>query len=424
MTALDLTQQQRQVALAKPMQKQPYSRQPRPISLLRALAFMLLALIGFSLSTSLYAQSDNTAARKTELKALLNKLKSVQQRLEKHQGQKQTAELTFRKTELDIGALAKQQHQLQQQQAKLQKQRSALAAEQAELGKRAEQQQMLIASHIRTAYQVGKPNPISVMLSHKNPASADRQLIYFDYINRARTRQLQAFQAIIDEKRQVTAAISDKERSIADNIATLAKQKQQLMTLLVKREGLLQQLDKDIGRDQQQISSLNSNRQNLQTLLDEMSKVVNAQPAETISSQSFIIDGKTFNQAKGKLPWPVDGKLHNYFGRKRTGSDIKWQGVTIDAKSGKPVRAIYPGTVIFADWFKGQGLLMIVDHGRGYWSLYGRNQSLLQEVGTMVSAGETIATVGNSGGRGSPALYFEIRHNGQPSNPKQWCSRS
>jgi septal ring factor EnvC (AmiA/AmiB activator) len=145
-------------------------------------------------------------------------------------------------------------------------------------------------------------------------------------------------------------------------------------------------------------------------------------PGAMVSStgQSY---GGPFDQAKGKLPWPVDGRLLARFGETR-GDDArtKWDGVMISASAGSQVRAVHGGRVVFADWLRGAGLLVILDHGNGYLSLYGHNQSLLKEAGDVVKAGEAISTVGNSGGgQDTPALYFAIRQQGRPSDPAQWC---
>ncbi len=132
--------------------------------------------------------------------------------------------------------------------------------------------------------------------------------------------------------------------------------------------------------------------------------------------------GGPFSQAKGKLPWPVDGRLVARYGTPRGGdARTKWDGVLIGASAGSQVRAVHGGRVVFADWLRGSGLLVILDHGNGYLSLYGHNQSLLKDAGDMVAAGDPIATVGNSGGQETPALYFAIRQQGRPSDPAQWC---
>jgi septal ring factor EnvC (AmiA/AmiB activator) len=398
-----------------------YSNKFAPLVLSLSLA---LGMLGGAAASLAQNATHSTSLHEKELKVLQKTVKRVEKRLKRHEGEKRGAAKALRSVELKIGKLATQQRALGRQQAQLQQQLHTLADEQIALTAKADAQQALIASHLRAAYQVGKPNPIKVMLSHSNPAQADRELAYFDYINRARADQLAEFNALIEQKAAIADQIDSKQRALVINVNELAKQSEQLAALMQQRQTALNDIQSAISSDQQQLSKLENDRQRLQILVDEIQKAVSATPDTGNTTSVFQGSWEAFSKARGELPWPVQGKLKNTFGRKRADSDVIWQGVTINADSGKPVRAIYPGTVIFADWFKGQGLLIIVDHGDGYWTLYGRNQSLLQEVGSVVSAGETIATVGNSGGYNNPALYFEIRRNGKPANPARWCRRS
>src|SRR5690606_28607021 len=143
-----------------------------------------------------------------------------------------------------------------------------------------------------------------------------------------------------------------------------------------------------------------------------------------ITSTEPLAGNRSFREARGQLPWPVAGKPVNRFGSPRGNSSLRWQGINIVASEGTTVRAVHGGRVIFADWLRGSGLLLIVDHGGGFMSLYAHNQTLLRNVGDTVRAGEPIATVGSSGGQPQAALYFEIRREGVPTDPAQWCRRS
>ena len=154
-------------------------------------------------------------------------------------------------------------------------------------------------------------------------------------------------------------------------------------------------------------------RQELEKLLAAIEEaVVNLEVPE---------DFQAFGKARGKMPWPIKGKPSNRFGKSRNEGKMRWQGVTIPAKEGTTVRAIHHGRVVYSDWLRGSGLLLIIDHGDGYMSLYAHNQSLLRDVGEWVSAGTPISTVGDSGGLERSALYFEIRHQGKPTDPARWC---
>ena len=164
-----------------------------------------------------------------------------------------------------------------------------------------------------------------------------------------------------------------------------------------------------------QLHSLQQQEKQLTSLLNKLGQEQDAIP--------FFEDIPPFNSQKGKLKWPVTGKLLNRFGGKRKGGNLKWQGVKIDAEPGTEVHAISTGKVVFADWFRNMGLLLILDHGEGYMSLYGYNQSLLKKPGDWVVEDEVIAYAGDSGGQTDPSVYFEIRHRGKPLNPVLWCKK-
>ena len=164
-----------------------------------------------------------------------------------------------------------------------------------------------------------------------------------------------------------------------------------------------------------QLQSLQQEEKGVAALLEKLGKA-----GDTVI---FFEDIPSFNSQKGKLKWPIKGKIMNRFGTKRKGGALKWQGVRIRAEQGSEVRAISTGKVIFADWFRNMGLLMILDHGEGYMSLYGYNQSLLKKSGDWVVEDEVIAYAGDSGGQSTPSVYFEIRHRGEPLNPILWCKK-
>ena len=134
-------------------------------------------------------------------------------------------------------------------------------------------------------------------------------------------------------------------------------------------------------------------------------------------------DSRPFKQQKGKLPWPASGAFLASYGEPRKQGGLKWNGVLISSKHGTPVRAISHGRIAFADWLQGFGFITIIDHGEGYMSLYGHNETLVKQAGDWVNAGEVIATSGDSGGQPMPGVYFEIRSRGKPVNPGNWCSR-
>ena len=366
------------------------------------------------------------AANEAKLSKLLNELESIKKRLSRDLNRHNSINKSFSDTEIKIGKLAAKHRQLTEEQQQLNKQLSALRQEQKQLQRQQEKQQALIGDHLRQAYQMGSQSELQVFLEQESPESIDRQLTYLGYINKARNKKIHEYAETVKQKLQVSHRIREQHATLETNQALLVKQQQSLATLQIKRRQQLEKLTANIKGSENRIKALDSDSAALKELLSEVAKVMAKQAKREVKQKDIDVavpDGD-FAKAKGRLPWPVNGKQQFQFGKARNSSSINWQGVTLRANAGEAVKAIYAGRVIFADWFQGQGLLMILDHGNGYMSLYGHNESLLQNAGAWVAGGETIATVGNSGGQSMAALYFEIRHNGQPNNPNHWCSKN
>ena len=418
-----------------------------PIAIASVIATILIATIAIGTVHADTAKLDNsnfdTAAGEADLEAMLSELDTIKKRLNKDIAKHNDIDQAYRKTEIKIGQLAADRHRSRAQQTELTRELGALQREQRGLQRKLEQQQAVMGEHIRQAYQLGNQSAVQLFLEQQSPEDIDRQLTYLDYVNQARAQQIREYAATVKQKQQLGERIEQQNAALEDTRLALARQQQALDKLQKKRAAQLGKLSDRIKGDESRIALLHTDSKALQQLLDEVSQLLAEQVSRAKQQQAqrqaeqaakpdkrsrdpaeaYTLSDGDFAKAKGRLPWPVNGKQHFRFGKHRPGSDVSWQGVTIAASAGEPVKAIYPGRVIFADWFQGQGLLMIVDHGDGYMSLYGHNESLLREAGAWVVGGEIIATVGNSGGQSLAALYFEIRHNGAPSDPNRWCSK-
>ena len=238
-------------------------------------------------------------------------------------------------------------------------------------------------------------------------------MTYVDYFNKARQLEIEQFSANITELEQLEPEIASNSAALKQTGERLATEKQKLGQQQQSRQKTLASLSRNIASKDAQLQQHKKDHARLETLLNTVEDVA--------TSFATMDDAQPFASRKGKMKWPAQGKLVNRFGRRQQDGGLKSQGVEIRAKSGNSITAIHHGRVVFADWFVGQGLLIIIDHGDGYMSLYGHNQSLLRETGDWIHTGEPIATMGNSGGRSNTALYFEIRHKGKPSNPASWC---
>ena len=394
--------------------------------ILTALLLSSPLLMESALANDASTEKAELAANEAKLSKLLNELESIKKRLSRDLNRHNSINKSFSETEIKIGKLAAKHRQLTEEQQQLNKQLSALRKEQKQLQRQQKKQQALIGDHLRQAYQMGSQSELQVFLEQESPESIDRQLTYLGYINKARNKKIHEYAETVKQKLQVSQRIREQHATLEANQSLLVKQQQSLATLQTTRRQQLEKLTANIKGNENRIKVLDSDSASLKQLLSEVEKVM-AKQAKRETKQKAIdvaVPDGDFAKAKGRLPWPVNGKQQFQFGKARTGSSINWQGVTLRANAGEAVKAIYAGRVIFADWFQGQGLLMILDHGNGYMSLYGHNESLLQNAGAWVAGGETIATVGNSGGQSMAALYFEIRHNGQPNNPNLWCSKN
>ncbi|WP_461481912.1 murein hydrolase activator EnvC family protein [Porticoccus sp.] len=317
----------------------------------------------------------------------------------------------LKKTELAAAELSGQVRQIEQKLAELDAELKQLRQQQTALEQSRRDQQGLIASQVSAAYRLGNEESIKLLLNQEDPNKVSRALKYHDYFLAARAEKLTQYRKTIEELATVEQGIAERQAALADNRTRLAEQQQKLAESQRVRSEVLMRLDRQISSSQQSLAQLKNERKRLESVLKALE--------ESLAKLTPPTSTEPFSRRKGKLPWPVSGQLSQYFGATRT-ADITWNGWLIKAREGADVHAIHHGRIIFSDYLRGHGLLVIVDHSDGYMSLYAHNRELLKVTGDWVSAGEVIAKVGNSGGQRDHALYFEIRHNGRPTNPKYW----
>ncbi|HSX69357.1 MAG TPA: peptidoglycan DD-metalloendopeptidase family protein, partial [Pseudomonas sp.] len=284
-------------------------------------------------------------------------------------------------------------------------------------------------------------------LNQQQPEQFSRNLTYYDYIGKARLEQLNTFNETLRQLANVENDIATQQAQLQQQKTALDSRRDELAAARKERQAALAKLNKQYGAGDRKLKAKQQEQIELARVLKTIEETlarqareaeearrlaaVQAQQARNPNSRPLPLGpsvssgagfGGPFAKAKGKLPWPVNGRLVARYGSPRDGdARAKWDGVLIGASAGSQVRAVHGGRVVFADWLRGAGLLVILDHGNGYLSLYGHNQSLLKDAGDMVEAGEAIATVGTSGGQDTPALYFAIRQQGRASDPAQWC---
>lgn len=396
--------------------------------------------------------ADERSRAQQDIRKAEQDIAELEKLIRQIQTEKSAAQQALQQTEKEIGDLEKNIRSLEAEQKKNEQEILEFEIEKGKFESRRRQQQKLVALQSRAAYQAGQSEPLRLFFNQQDPALVSHNLTYYQYLQQARQQQIKQFQATVQQLSELQAAIDLHQQELEQQKTQLQQQRDQLAELRQQRRQLVAELDKKQQGSQQQLSSRKQEQKKLNDLLAAIEQKLARQaeqerlrrererqlalqqnrarirqqqqaPArggQQVSSQ-FSHPGGNFAQARGKLPWPVNGRLLAGFGSPRNDTRSKWDGVLIQAAEGHQVRVIHPGRVVFADWLRGSGLLVIVDHNDGYLSLYGHNQSLLVSAGDNLKAGQPIATVGNTGGQSQSALYFAIRKQGQATDPGQWC---
>ncbi|MCP4040573.1 MAG: peptidoglycan DD-metalloendopeptidase family protein [Gammaproteobacteria bacterium] len=354
--------------------------------------------------------------KKAELKELHSQISDVRKRLFKARSTENDTQRQLREAEIEIGRIATELRKLGKRLRFQTTRLTELQQERSDLLHGLSIQRRALGHQIRTAYIIGRQDYLKILLNQEDPALVGRSLTYHDYLNRARSKQITQLNSQLEQLASVEKAINRETEALRQLQSRNALNRERLETQQQARKTLLSRLGKEIQQENSRLKRLNENKRRLEQLLKELRQVLADIPTN-------LDQHKTFAQMKRRLPWPYAGKVRHRFGSRRELGNLKWQGMVISAAEGDTVKAVYYGRVAFADWLRGLGLLIILDHGNGFMSLYGHNQSLLKETGDWVEPGEPVATVGNSGGNNQPGGYFEIRHNGLPLNPALWCRR-
>ncbi|RMH82895.1 peptidase M23 [Pseudomonas sp. AOB-7] len=409
----------------------------------------MLRILALILLSSLIAPvlADQRADTQRQLEAARQDVAELKKLLEKLQQEKSGVQQQLKKTETEMGALEGQVKELQRELKGSEQEIQRLDQEKKKLQSARTEQQRLIAIQARAAYQSGRQEYVKLLLNQQNPEKFSRTLTYYDYLSQARLEQLAAFNETLRQLANVEQEIANHQAQLQAQKAGLDERHAKLAEARKERQQALAKLNSEFASRDQRLKARQQEQAELGRVLKTIEETLarQAREAEEARKRALLAQqaeqarpgnpppsgppvssgatyGGPFASARGKLPWPVDGRLVARYGTPRGGdARTKWDGVLIGAPAGSQVRAVHGGRVVFADWLRGAGLLVILDHGNGYLSLYGHNQNLLKNAGDLVKAGEAIATVGTSGGQDTPALYFAIRQQGRPSDPAQWC---
>jgi murein hydrolase activator len=362
-----------------------------------------------------------TGAAQPDRKRTEASLRSVTERIERIQRQVQQDAVEKDRINRDLReaerAVASAQGQLAKIRAERQlrsAERARLAAERLEREAERTRTQSDLATQLRTAYFMGRNEPLKLLLNQRNPAEFGRNLAYYGYFGRLRAQQVGLINDNIRQIEEIAAKIEEEDAKLAELEQANKGRVVDLQSARRQRGRVLASLERESKGRSATLERLQGQRSQLEHLLKELSRATEAVPFDP---------NDAFAKLRGKLSWPIAGRLETAFGEQIVGG-LRSNGLEIAADRGTNVKAVHEGRVVFADWLPGRGLLIILDHGNGYLSLYGHNEQLFKQAGSTVKAGDAIATAGDSGGRNRPGLYFEIRHSGKPVDPRGWFKTS
>ncbi|MDD5404837.1 MAG: peptidoglycan DD-metalloendopeptidase family protein [Sulfuricella sp.] len=372
-----------------------------------------------------------SAAPKPELRELRGRIDTLQKELDSKEGAKADASDALRTSERAISDI---NFRLRELAAKQQETRATLASLEQQKENRQQRigtEQELLGKLLYQQYLSGQQDQFRILLNQQNPNQAARQLRYYGYLARARNEMLENLRDNLAKLQQLSQATESKQVELARIHAEQDRQKQQLVAQQQAKKKLVAQLAQQIGRQRTELSQLQRDEKQLTQLLERLArqqarkKTARPPPRnarEPATEQAVAPQPHAPAQIQqGKLPLPVRGELAGRFGSPRQDSGAPWHGLFIRTAAGQEVHTIADGRVVFADWLRGFGNLIIIDHGNGYMSLYGNNEALFKHVGDSVHSGDVIASTGNSGGNPETGLYFELRFQSKPFDPLTWC---
>ncbi|HEX9138701.1 MAG TPA: peptidoglycan DD-metalloendopeptidase family protein [Steroidobacteraceae bacterium] len=368
----------------------------------------LLALGVAAMPPAWAATASQTAAQLHELQEKIN---AVSRQVSHDAVERDRQSKTLRAAELSVGAARAALASVQQEQAERSKSRAALAQQRSAEQQSLDRERAGLAAQLRVAYMIGQTEPLKLLLNQQDPVHVSRMFTFYGYFGRARATQLDAIAQQVKHLDALDAELADQETHLQQLHLKQQERLEELEQHRSERAQVLASLQAEAHSREQSLTRLKNQQADLERLLKELTRVVRSAPPPD--------NGTAFGRLRGRLDWPVAGRVVAGFDSARA-ANVRWEGVVIATEQSAPVRAVAAGRVIYADWLPGLGRLVIVDHGEEYLSLYGYNDELHKAAGDLVAAGDVIAAAGDSGGRPEPELFFEIRRAGKPVDPQQW----
>lgn len=397
-------------------------------------------------------------AAKEDLGDLQQKIQALKQELDNKQAAHKDAADALKDSETAISLANKKLFEINQKQQQNKSALVSLKKESLTLNEKLAEQQKKLSSLVKQQYVQGNQSYTKLLLQNKNPSQISRDIQYYSYIAKAHAKLIDEMQGNLVKVKALNNETAATLQAVADLKAKQMAERQALVKQKQEKSKVVKSLSHQIAAQRNEIKKLKRDEQSLSNLVERLAKIVAKKPPKKVAKPKVIAKksvksdpldkpsesvnssekpsnqtiakneetptdayaGSNFSALKGKLNLPVRGDVTNRFGSSRSDTGVSWKGLFIRANEGSHVKSVASGRVVFADWMRGFGNLIIVDHGSGYMSLYGNNQAVLKQVGDEVSAGDNIAAVGNSGGNESSGLYYELRRASKPFDPLSW----
>ncbi len=383
--------------------------------IMKPLRLALLFLLMLAAHSAAQAPEGELAkVKEQELEEVRDRISELKRSMDKSAVARDRVTAELQEAEISIAEKRIRLKELEREREYSTKRKAKLDTELANLEAELDEESQELAGQVRAAYMSGSQERIKLLLNQQDPATLGRLMAYYGYFNDFRANNIEAVSSTIRKLAALRGELAAEEARIADLAKTRYAELTKLNNAQEKRQKLLASLKVRIVDEGREVERLAAQEKDLSRLIAELTSILSDYP---ISSE------EPFSEHKGRLTWPVAGALTHDFGQPRVGGQLKWNGVVLAAPRGREVRSVYHGRVVFADWLAGLGLLVIVDHGESYMTLYGYNETILKNTGDWVAPGDVIATVGDSGGQAQSSLYFELRRGTQPMNPTQWVTR-
>lgn len=359
------------------------------------------------------AQDDREAVA-AELEEVRSEIDQIQSRIDENLGNRDRLVQTLADAERAVGRSRRAQAETDQALSEVREDIDELEARRSTLEEKVGERASELAMQLVTAYRQGSQSRLKMLLNQDDPRGLSRRLAYHGYLSRARLEAIDELRESVSALEQTRAELAAEADRLSGLLEERRRETQRLETAMAQREETLDALDERLASDREQLADLRRDAAELTRLLEQLADVLADVPADVAIPP--------FQDLRGKLDMPVAGSVLEAFGDHRSG-ELQWTGWLIDADTGDEVKSVAHGRVAYSDWLRGYGLLMIIDHGDEYMSLYAHNEALMRDVGDWVAPGDVVALAGRSGGVDNPALYFELRQGGRPLDPAGWINR-